>query len=306
VAITRTALGTASSKAATTSLTLTNVTLDEGDFLVVGVAYETDAAIDSVKWGGKELRLSKGQTQGDTRVRLYQKRIRKSATKDITITWAANMSARAMFAVKLTEVGRKDVEQGNSQTATTSPATGSAVTSTVADTISIAAFASLGPSGDTPGTAGAGHTLGQRDGTTGAPPASNVTIQETYEILSATGNVRATMTGATSRDWANVIVAYRASQTFTVDRALYVSHDAYPHAESVHLVIHDESGTGFTIVIPREDFENLTDAEVEDWIKRECVWWADKQIDQEVSPDFTPDATFNTRVASFVDDTFKV
>ena len=51
---------------------------------------------------------------------------------------------------------------------------------------------------------------------------------------------------------------------------------------------------------------HMTDTEVTERITGQCSWWAKKQIEQGVSPDFTPDAAFNTRVASFVNDTIKI
>ena len=98
----------------------------------------------------------------------------------------------------------------NTQDAATDPATGSAVTTTAADTIHIAAFGSRGPSSDTVGSVDVGHTSGQRVGTTGTPPVSNVTIHETWELLTSTGNCRSHKTGATSRDWSNIIMALRS------------------------------------------------------------------------------------------------
>jgi hypothetical protein len=104
----------------------------------------------------------------------------------------------------------RDVSAKQGQAASDAPDTTSD-TSTIADTISIAAFCSKGPEADDAGTAGSGHTGGQRVGTSGAPPTSNITLHETFEILSSTGTIQATKTGATSRDWASVITAFHAS-----------------------------------------------------------------------------------------------
>lgn len=211
MAITRTAKGTAQSKANSTTLTISSVSLNAGDLLVVGLGYEADAALNSVAWGARELVRVRdsGTEQGDTRVRMFRAKVRDTATRDIVATWAGNMSARAMFASSFTEVAAKDVlSTASFASGTTAPNTGAAVSSTIPDSVSVAAFVSGGPSSDSPGTVGDGHTAGQRVGTTGGGAASNVTIQETYEILSATGDVRSSISGATGRIWACSIVAF--------------------------------------------------------------------------------------------------
>lgn len=308
MAITRTAKGTNADKTAGTTLTVAGVSMTAGDLIVVGTGYETDAGITSVNWGNSrdfKLVAQSGVTQGDTRNRLYRLRAKRTATRDVDITWAGTMSARAMFVSSLTDVGRKDVGQTNTQTATGSPATGSAVTSTVADTISIASFVSLGPLNDTPGTAGVGHTLGQRDGTNGAPPTSNVTIQETYEILSATGNVRATLSGATARDWANTIIAFAARSTYTVDD-VYQPLNTLVHGDNIVFVMsNSEASDLIHVSFPINTFDTLTDTEVEEQINDYCIKHAEHILE---GPESNPvgEATRNTRMATFVNDTFVV
>jgi len=311
MAITRTAKGTAGTKVSGTTLTISGVSFTPGSTLVVGIAWEEDHVGEkpAIKRGNKDLKFiaSSQQKQGDTFVRLYKRRIKKGGSKDIVATWPSNHTARAMFATQITESSAKDVQQSNGNASGTSPATGTAVTSTIADTISIAAFASVGPTNDTAATAGAGHTIGQRVGTSGAPPASNITLQETYEILSATGNVRSTLTLTTAREVAATIVAFKATQTYTIVRATYHPFDGNPESESIAFVLKDETTDPlFTVHIPRHDFEEMSDTEVEDYIRNDCQWRADKDFDNAASPDFDPDATFDTRVSSFVNDTFKI
>jgi len=308
--ILRTGKGTAATKSSGRTLTVTGVSVTPGSTLVVGIAWENDNAGEkpTLTRGNKDFKYVSGseQQQGDTLVRFYKKRIKKGGSKDIVATWPTALTARAMFLTEITEASAKDVQQSNGNASGTSPATGPAVTSTVADTISIAAFASLGPTNDAAATAGAGHTLGQRVGTSGAPPLSNITLQETYEILSATGNIRATLSLTTAREVAATIVAFAASETYTIVRAEYYGWDSSPEAESVRFTVTPSSGTGFTVVLPRREFEELTDAQVSDYIANQCQWHADKVVDSAPSPDFEPDATFNTRVASFVNDTVVV
>lgn len=308
MAITRTAKGTAQSKAATTSLTISSVSLTAGDLLVVGIGYETDFALNSVQWGSRSMKLvaDSAATQGDTRVRIYRIKVRDTASRDVVATWAGNMSARAMFATAITEASIKDVGSTATHAAgTTAPNTGTAVTSTVADTISIAAFVSGGPSGDTAGTAGDGHTLGQRVGTTGGAAGTNVTIQETYEILSATGDVRASMTGATGRIWACSIAAFNAVDTYKIFNTYHRPWKVSGSSDVV--VIEVENGATshvFDVHIPTRIFEIMTDAEVSDYVAAQASWHADV-VESENDLE-TPDTTIETRLATFELDTFTI
>lgn len=310
----RTAKGTTSSKTSGTTLTLSGIACDVGSTLVVVVAWKDGGQSDkpTIKFGNKDLKFVTGSeaSTGDTFIREYRKKIRKAKTRDISITWTNAKAARCMFATQITEASKKDVNAGRGQTAQTTPATstpGAAPNTTVANTIQIAGFAIRGPSTDATGTAGAGHTAGQRVGTTGAPPASNITLQETYEILTATGAARSTVTLTTARDVASTVVAYKASQTYTVGRTYYQPYDGHPNMESVVFVMEDETNAEvFAIHLQREEFEEATDQEVSDRIQADCQWWDAKVRDSAPSPDFTPDATFDTRVASFENDEFIV
>ena len=216
MAITRTPKGTATSKVSGNTLTLASVQILAGSSLVVGVAYDTGQGAPTVTWGNRELSQIQVQAQSGAATALFLLRhVNNDRTRTISCTWGGNITAKAMFATMITVAQIADVSQSAGQAATTDPATGAAVTSTDPDTISIAAFGVQGPPSDTIGTVGSGHTSGQRAGTSGAPPASNITIHETFEILTATGNVRATKTGATSRSWANTIAALKNSKRWS-------------------------------------------------------------------------------------------
>lgn len=213
MAIVRTAKGTVSNKSPASTLTLSSVSINAGATIIVGLSFvSTLGDPDTVKWGFRELKKVISRSQSGMTTALYILRyINNNATRDIVATWSGSIAAKAMFVTMIEGAQVEDETQGNTNTATANPGTGTAVTTNVADTMHIAAFGSRGPDSDTVGTVGVGHTSGQRIGTTGAPPASNVTIHETYELLTATGNVRSAKTGATSRDWANVIVALKLS-----------------------------------------------------------------------------------------------
>lgn len=215
VDVTRRALGTNTSKVSGTTLALASILVNDGEALVVGVGYDTGQGAPVVTWGNRELSQIKLQSQSGAAVALYLLRhINNTNTRTITCTWSGAIVAKALFATAVGGVKIQDVSQSAGQVADADPATGAAVQSTQPDTIQIAAFVSQGPPADTVGTVNLGHTSGQRAGTAGAPPASNITIHETFEILTATGDVRATKTGATARNWANAILAIKQSLRF--------------------------------------------------------------------------------------------
>lgn len=307
-----TSKGTAQSKADTTSLAVNDVQITGGSVVCVAVIFFAAANNPDVMWGNKKLTRDKTNTQenptDDFRVQLYRGRVRTTRQRNAVCTWGTSTpGARAMIVFQMDEASEEDISVVNDNNNSTTPNTSSAGTSTVANTLSIALFGSNGPSTDTAGTAGLGHTLGPRVGTSGGGDLTNLTLQLTYEILTATGTIRSSLSGVTARDWANLIVAYKASQTFTVGTTFYAAFDGYPAAEAVVFRMKDESGTEqFEVHIDREEFEGMTDTQVEDRIREKCVWWAGKQISGELSPDFEADSTFNTRVSSFENDTFLV
>ena len=307
-----TSKGTAQSKADTASLSINDVQITGGQSVGVAVIFFAAANNPEIKWGNKTLTRDKTNTQenptDDFRVQLYRGRVRNTRTRNVVATWGTSTpGARAMIAFQMDEASEEDVSVVNDNNNSTTPNTSSAGDSTVANTLSIALFGSNGPSTDTAGTANLGHTLGPRVGTSGGGDLTNLTLQLTYEILTAIGVVRSSLSGVTARDWANLIVAYKSTQTFTVGTAYYAAFDGYPAAETVVFRIEDQSAVEkFEVHIDREEFEGMTDTEVENRIRDKCVWWAGKQISNEPSPDFEPDTAFNTRVTSFETDTFEV
>lgn len=309
MAIVRTAKGANASKASGTSLSVNNVQCDAGTTIVVGIAFDPAQGNPEIKWGKKSLSrdITIENAGADLRCQIYSAKVRRDRTLDVVATWAAAIEPRAMFVTQISEAGIEDVSKDKAEDATTDPDTGVAPTTTVADTMCIAALASKGPDTDSYGTIGSGHSAGQRVGTSGGGDTTNITIFETYELLSTITTVKSQLTGATSRDWACCIVAFKSMDTYTVDTSHYEPYDGYPEMESVVFTMKDGAGDRkFQVHIPREEFEEMTDVQVEERIQAECSWWADKLYRDVPSPDFTPDSTFNTRVASFTNDTFKV
>lgn len=305
MAQTRTALGTNSAKSSGTTLSINNVTIPAGRTLVVGIAYDnSQGPPTSIMLGNKPLEERiKQQNLGTSKtVAIWTRRyLRKEKTRDIVATWSSAIATRSMFALYINEAGIQDVKQSNQVDATTSPATGTAVTTTASNTIHIAAFMSAGPNSDTVGTPGVGHTLGQTIGTAGLPPASNTFLRETFETLTATGNCRATITGATSRDWAAVIVAFKSRQTFTIKEIRQNHRDKDEEADWVRVRLEDEQGTGFWAPnIEPEDFDDMTDTEFYDRVRQACSRWARRRLDDGSNVD--EDSARDTRMAGYVND----
>lgn len=140
--------------------------------------------------------------------------VRDTATRDVVITWAGNIVERAAVAVELEGANRIDQAAGNNEAVgTTTPGTGATSPLSSPGNYALAFFVSEGPSSDTvtsatiddDGTA-ATAGIGQRAGTTGAPPVSNVTVQEVFLELTSPLPTQADLVAGTSRLWTCAIV----------------------------------------------------------------------------------------------------
>jgi len=212
MAVTRTAKGTTSDKISGTTLTLSSISCTIGDALIVFVANQTTNVPTSVKWGVRDLVLSRQRTNatsGHVASIWIARHIVNTATRNITVTWGTSIVAKAMAASTLDAGHVRDSVIGASQTASTAPSVGPSDTLTVNDCFAFGVLASEGPSSDTAPTLSGSWSSGQRIGTAGVPPISNITLLECYQQLSDNTAVTLSGTGATERDWANVLVVYR-------------------------------------------------------------------------------------------------
>lgn len=285
---------------------INNVTVNAGELLVVG-AGDRNVAPNSIKWGSDELVLVP-----DTRIEdsvnglassMYALIAQETRTKTIFGAWPAAAGATAIVASTATETSQRDVIASALSAATGAPDTSSAGNSGIADSISFAFHVSQGPNTDTPGTAGSGHTLGQRVGTVGA---NSITIQETYEILSAVGTIQSTLSGATSRDWASTIAAFRATQTYTVVDAYENLRTTDNDAHNIIVRLESETTADYVEVrLSPSEFDDLTDAQVTERFLGAAAWHAAQRINANL-PVPEADATRNTRLATFINDTVKV
>lgn len=210
---TRTAKGTAKTKASGTTLTLASVACSDGDSLFVGLGFQGTTPPATVKWGGRQ--LSKvGQRLHSTPAfgcAVYQaRRIINTDTRDIVATWASALDAKVLLALTLDTPHVKDEIIRAVQTGSTAPSVGPLAEMDRSDEFALGILCSEGPqNNDTPPTLAGGWTAGQRIGTNGPPPVSNVTILEGYQQLTSSPGVTLSGTGATSRDWCSVLIGFR-------------------------------------------------------------------------------------------------
>lgn len=188
--------------------------------VVVGIGCDDVAGHPTtVKWGKRYLELYNNRNPGgyDIAASLWVlPRVKKPKTADLTATWSTSIAERAMVITEVVERNRVDRRAGNNNaTATTSPTTSLTPELRAPDDFAIAFFVSEGPEGnDDPGSAeirDAGvygsATIGQRAGTNGSPPVSNVTITEAYRLLATASATEGRLVGATSRRWISLIAA---------------------------------------------------------------------------------------------------
>lgn len=209
---TRTAKGTATLKASGTTLTLASVSATAGDAMIVMIGNQTQNIPTTVKWGNKDLTKSAhaiNTTGGAVASVWIGRNIVNTDTRNIVVTWSTAIGARALAAAILDSGHIRDQSATSTQTASTAPSVGPTAALATVNDFAFGVLVSIGPSSDTAPTLAAGWTAGQRAGTVGVPPVSNITILEGYQQLTAFSAITLSGTGATARDWASVVVAYR-------------------------------------------------------------------------------------------------
>jgi hypothetical protein len=218
MAIQRTARGTASDKTSGTTLTIPSLTVPAGHCLVVSAGYDNaQTAPLTVVHGGRSLRL---KVQRDNAANGFHASMwikggyKKNVTGTVVLTWASAIGKRAAAASSYNFTSKSDGNKRNLDADSTSPDTGLGETMTQLALV-VANFVSEGPSSDHVGhtadtlDAGTFQTagIGQKVGTTGAAPISNITVIETWLELTSTQASRSRLQGATNRNWISQCVA---------------------------------------------------------------------------------------------------
>lgn len=211
---TSTPIGTAKAKASGATLVIPSATAPLGSSMIALAAFETSQGAPVVDWGNKLFNLIVYQPNATAAlgVSIHVKpRVNKAGRiESITATWPASIGKRVLIASYVVGANRRDVFASAAETTTTAdPSSGATATLRGPGEFAVGAFASEGPSSDTAGTPGDGFSAGQRDGTVGAPPVSNVTLAETTKDLTTTDAVTASLSGATSRLWAVAVAVLR-------------------------------------------------------------------------------------------------
>ena len=215
MAVTRTARGSATSKTSGNTLQITAQSLNIRDLLVVYLAYD-DISMTSVFWGTQEMTLGESAIGAGVRTRIAWCQADATASRTITATWDAVLTAKAMvadsFRSSVTTAGWAWTADENAtnfglgtaaSTANTLPIVGGT------ESVQIGVVGTEGPSGDTAGTWVIPSTAGTRVGTTGNPAASNVTVSSAYLVAPTAGSTNGlSKTGMTSRDWGAVIRSF--------------------------------------------------------------------------------------------------
>ena len=220
MAITRVGVGTVTDKTGALTLTITGISMNYGDLLTVELVYDVGvSAPDNVKWGQRIVK-PRQTTAGNNVVSRIASLIytgASSRTRNLVATWVTTApTAKTMIAsvfsssgILMDVIGVPDVTAGQSQAATTAPNSGTAVLTNYDDMVLLGLFGSEGPSSDTIGTVGNGWSSGQRAGTVGVPPASNITGHEVYKIITTAESAQASKTGATARNFTTVMATFR-------------------------------------------------------------------------------------------------
>jgi len=181
--ITITDKGTASSKISGRTLVIPAVNLNVGDSLIVGIVHD-EAVVMTVYWGNSQVHQVVGaQEAGHVYGGIYALHGAAAGNANVTVTFSDAITAKAAFAVALSSpntistgesrAGIPPSVQGDTHGTLSSYPGDLDVAS---DGIVIAMLGTEGPLGDTAATWQQGFSGGQRDGTAGGGPKSNITI----------------------------------------------------------------------------------------------------------------------------------
>lgn len=215
--------GTAKGKSSTNTLSKASIAVNKDSMLIVAVVYDdANGHPTSVTYGNRKLKLKISRDAGAIDIGMsvwIAPKIRDDATRDVTVTWSSNIVEKAMLITSVEGINRVSDKKGNNETiATATPTTG--VTSTLEDSTLFAMcyFAGEAPEGDIvtlpeikDNNVWTAATVGQKVGTVGAPPASNVLLQETYLQLTSNVATEGRITNDAARLWSNAILVFRNS-----------------------------------------------------------------------------------------------
>lgn len=218
--VTPTARGTTSSKVSGDELVIPSFTVPAGHSLAVFGGYDNaQTAPVSVKHAGRDLRLRR---QRDDAVNGFHAswwlkgEYRAAQTGTCVLKWASAIGKRAAFATSFDAIFKEDDDASALTAASTAPVTGLTGVLDGATPFAICGFAAEAPgseagSGETAEIKDGGSfqtaTLGQSDGTAGAPPPSNVVaVESRLELTTQDATEGRLQTWVNARNWIGLIL----------------------------------------------------------------------------------------------------
>jgi hypothetical protein len=210
---------TASSKTSSTTLTITVPTggFPAGSTLIVNVAVLSNLVSVSSITDAAGNSYVKDDYQGMSdvgHVEIWRSSniSALAATSTITITFTGSVTAKVANVscwnglVSTTPLDKEESIFGTG----TNIDSGLTETTTQADELVIGPAGVNGPTGDT-FTPASGLTALTRVGTSGGSATSNITLNSLYKIVTATGQYNIAGTNSASRNWAAIVVTYKAA-----------------------------------------------------------------------------------------------
>lgn len=211
-ALSRTARGTANSKASGSTLTL-SVTAAAGSSLIVSIT-DIASTVSSVAWNGASFSQDVTASVSSASVHIWSAHnVPAGTAQTMTVTWTLAIAARGVTVSEISGwagQGVLDQTAGNTGSSVNADS-GLTATTTDANEYLAGAIGVNGPTGDAAPTWLNSFSAGQRDGTTGGAAGTNATIDEGFQIVTATAQYKAAATLGTSRSWAAAIATYKNS-----------------------------------------------------------------------------------------------
>lgn len=208
----RVALGTITAKPPGTTTTISGVTVNSNELLVVSISRHSgfDTGL-TVTFDGNSMNQDVTATNGAFAGFIFSYQPGSNTTGDIVVTNNSASGSIAVAASKIKNLASNTLDQTASSTGSdTDPTSGFSGTTATASEMLIGCVATRGPSGDSAGSwVGVPLNDGQRVGTTGGGDASNATVSEGYAAVTTTNFYSADKSGITSRDWVALLATYQ-------------------------------------------------------------------------------------------------
>jgi hypothetical protein len=209
--ITRRALGTQGDGSSGSTLTLSSVTVMAGELLVVSVG-ASDVAVSGVTFNGSALQSAvTARNAGNCQGSIWYLAIGADTTGDITVTWSSGATGRCLLATAVAALASKLLDEtAHNAGSGTAPSSGSSAVTTAADEYLHGSIFTVGPaSGTYLVTWQNGFSRGQIEGVELQGQLVGMTLQEGYDIVSATGSYTAAGTTPSSSSWVALLATFK-------------------------------------------------------------------------------------------------